>query len=115
MSDQRPWRIGYQVLRERVRHIPAMLRTQGRSPLEPVRVDPRSVRCFITSGVGSSEAHARYLAYLLAAEMGLPARFVPLSALSLAPPPTAAHDVLIVFSQGLSPNARLPLVMPEAW
>ncbi|WP_395821326.1 creatininase family protein [Archangium minus] len=114
MSDQ-TWRAGYEVLRERVRHLPAMLRAYAKSPIEPVRFDPRSVRCFITSGVGSSEAHARYLAYLLAGEMGLPSRFVPLSALSSAPHHMSERDALIVFSQGLSPNAQLPLVTPRAW
>ncbi|EAU64608.1 creatininase subfamily, putative [Stigmatella aurantiaca DW4/3-1] len=83
--------------------------------MAPVRFDPRSVRCFVTSGVGSSEAHARYLASLLSEEMGLPARFVPLSALAPVAPRTASRDVLIVFSQGLSPNARLPLAAPKAW
>ena len=31
------------------------------------------------------------------------------------PPAGAARDVLIVFSQGLSPNARLALAAPAAW
>ncbi|MDC0714777.1 creatininase family protein [Stigmatella sp. ncwal1] len=114
-SGPSPWRTGYEVLQERVQRLPALLRAQAKIPVAPVCFDPRSVRCFLTSGVGSSEAHARYLAALLSGEMGLPARFVPLSALAFAPPRTAERDVLIVFSQGLSPNARLPLATPKAW
>jgi creatinine amidohydrolase len=115
MSDPISWREGYDVLMDRVARLPEILRTQATASIEPIRVDPRSVHCFVTSGVGSSEAHARYLAHLLAAELGLPARFMPLSELAPVPPFTAERDVLIVFSQGLSPNARPALATPEAW
>jgi creatinine amidohydrolase len=78
----------------------------------PADFDPRAARAIRVTGAGSSAAHARYLAALLAEELGLPARFVPLGAFPLAPDP---RDVLIVFSQALSPNARLALTEPGGW
>jgi len=81
-------------------------------PAAPADFDPRAARAFRITGVGSSAAHARYLAALLAEELGLPARFVPLDAFPLAPDP---RDVLVVFSQALSPNATLALAEPGGW
>ncbi|HMO64952.1 MAG TPA: creatininase [Verrucomicrobiota bacterium] len=61
------------------------------------------------TGVGSSEAHARYLVWLLNTFTEHPAEFVPLSAFAAAPGPRATERTLVVFSQGLSQNARLAL------
>jgi creatinine amidohydrolase len=82
------------------------------APAPPADFDPRDARAIRVTGAGSSAAHARWLAALLADELGLPARFVPLGAFPLAPEP---RDVLIVFSQALSPNARLALTEPAGW
>jgi len=82
------------------------------TPAVPADFEPRAARAFRITGVGSSAAHARYLAVLLAEELGLPARFVPLDAFPLAGDP---RDVLVVFSQALSPNALLALDDPAAW
>src|SRR5262249_55409427 len=74
----------------------------------------RSGDQIVTTGVGSSAAHARLLASALT-ELGAPARFASLGAL-LAPPTRGAREsVLIVFSQGLSPNARVALAHPAEW
>ena len=81
-------------------------------PAPPASFDPRAVRAFRITGVGSSAAHARFLAVLLAEQLGLPARFVPLDAFPLDADP---RDVLIVFSQGLSPNAELALAGASGW
>ena len=80
----------------------------------PAPALPSDVRRFVLAGVGSSAAHARFLAHLLR-DGGLDARIAPISALVAAPDPSAADDVLIVVSQGLSPNARLPLRRASAW
>ena len=82
------------------------------APVPPADFDPGAARAFRITGVGSSAAHARYLAALLAEALGLPARFVPLDAFPLEPDP---RDVLVVFSQALSPNASLALTAPEGW
>jgi hypothetical protein len=70
---------------------------------------PASLGPTTTTGIGASEAPARILAEALVAR-GVPSRFVPLSAFALTPP---SGDSLVVFSQGLSPNAHLPLAAAE--
>lgn len=68
----------------------------------------------VTTGVGLSGGPARLLALRLAAR-GLPARFVPLSQWSRGAQETAAKPALLVlFSQGLSANARLASAVPAA-
>ena len=52
---------------------------------------------------------------MLLQEVGLDARFVPLSAFAAPSPADARADALVVFSQGLSPNARLALHDVERW
>ena len=67
---------------------------------------------FVTTGIGTSEGPARLLAHLLREHAGAAARFVPLSALAgagLALVGEGADAALVVFSQGLSPNAQLAL------
>lgn len=58
----------------------------------------------VTTGVGSSEAPARRCSALLR-RAGCSATFVPISAFATSSAPSGAE--LIVFSQGLSPNAKL--------
>jgi hypothetical protein len=62
--------------------------------------------CVVTTGIGGSEGPARWLAELLATR-GVSAHFRPLS--SFVDETPRACDLLISFSQGLSPNARLVL------
>ncbi|MFM7140426.1 MAG: hypothetical protein ACKO2K_00700, partial [Alphaproteobacteria bacterium] len=66
------------------------------------------VRGVVATGTGSSGAHARFLASLLS-ERGVAARAVPLGSFLDGPPPAAPDEAVIVFSQGLSPNARVAL------
>ncbi len=64
--------------------------------------------------MGNSSAHARFLADVLDREVGLPARYLSTGALA-SHAGEHARDALVVFSQGLSPNARFALTAPEAW
>jgi creatinine amidohydrolase len=107
------WRAGYDLLADRVARLPDLLRTSAAIEWPDVACGP--VRRWVTTGVGSSAAHARFLAHLLAEHLGLDARHVPLSAFLGAPPPGAADDGLVVVSQGLSPNARLALAQRRQW
>jgi hypothetical protein len=66
---------------------------------------PASLGPTTTTGIGGSEAPARLLAEALLSR-GVPARFLPLSTFALDPP---SGESLVVFSQGLSPNARLSI------
>ncbi len=93
---------------------PALLRELG----APLPVLPRalvSARRIVATGIGSSEAHARFLVSLLATELGLAARFRHAGEFLGAPPDDAESSALVVFSQGLSPNARFALAAPERW
>ena len=68
---------------------------------------PNSV---VTTGIGASEGPARMLAALLV-ESGVAARFCPLSSFARGAAPRG--ELLVLFSQGLSPNARLVLTDAE--
>jgi creatinine amidohydrolase len=115
-SGEEPrWRAGYRRLEARVRALPALLRAGAMLACEPPRLRPREVRGIVTTGIGSSAAHARLLAHLLVERLEIPARYAPASALLEAPPARAAEHALIVVSQGLSPNARLVLAGRDAW
>src|SRR5262245_17292313 len=72
-------------------------------------IDLTKYRSILTTGIGSSAAHSRYLAWLLRKYCGLNAAHVSSGAFIAAPAPQAREEAVIVFSQGLSPNARLPL------
>lgn len=72
-------------------------------------------RCLVTTGIGTSEGHARHLAEVAARWLGQPARFAHTAALARATPPGAEADWLVVFSQGLSPNARYAFCDVDAW
>jgi len=106
---------GLALLRARFSALPELLREALERLDAPAPFDPDRVRRIVTTGIGSSAGHARYLAHVLSESLGLPARFSPTGALASGPPPGALRDALIVFSQGLSPNARYALAHAEAW
>jgi creatinine amidohydrolase len=68
---------------------------------------------FVVTGIGASEGPARYTAALLRTALGARPRsvaFAPLSTFADAPLGQPARDAtLVIFSQGVSPNARLAL------
>ena len=96
------WREGHRLLAERIALLPAIVRDAARDAEVPLDLDVTGIRRLATTGIGSSEAHARLLAHLVAEHTTLPARFLPPSTL-LAPGRGCAEDALVVFSQGLSP------------
>jgi hypothetical protein len=89
-------------VRDAIASVPGALAAALSCTLPELASAPRSV---VTSGIGASEGPARILAALLA-EAGMAARFCPISAFVNRPP---CADLLVVFSQGLSPNARIAL------
>lgn len=64
---------------------------------------------FIATGTGSSEAHARYLATLLNLYTDRPASYLPLSGFTSSRREAFAGKTLVIFSQGVSPNAQIAL------
>lgn len=101
------------LLAARLRAAPALVRAAATQPLPPLPFLPAAARAILVTGLGSSAAHARLLAHLLADGAGLPARAVPAG--TFIADRADPRDALIVFSQGLSPNARLALAHPGAW
>lgn len=113
-------------LQRRIEQLPAELSAalsllQHRPPIPPL--SPEDAPIWVSGG-GMSEGPARFLCALLT-ERGLPAEYLPLSEfvasqLQLTPinPPAAAAPgarpprcgTLVLFSQGLAPNARFPLL-----
>jgi creatinine amidohydrolase len=75
----------------------------------------RLPRSLVTTGIGTSEGHARHLAEVAARWLGQPARFASTGSLMRGVPPNAKEDWLIVFSQGLSANARHAFRDVEQW
>lgn len=101
--------LGHALLAERLAQIPAVLAemiARGPAPLKPATLAaPR----FIITGTGSSEAHARYLAMLLNLYTGRAATYLPLSGFVDWHRDAFAGKTLVVFSQGVSPNAQIAL------
>ena len=67
---------------------------------------------FWVTGIGVAEGPAR-LFLALCQSRGVRAAFLPLSCFAGGPPPCDPPGTLVVFSQGLSPNARLALRAPH--
>jgi hypothetical protein len=101
--------LGHQLLAERLASIPATLAAMLTRGAAPLSVRTLSSQRFIITGTGSSEAHARYLAMLLNLYTDRAASYLPLSGFVAPAPGAFAGKTLIVFSQGVSPNAQIAL------
>jgi len=102
---------GLALLAARVAALPETLAEAARVPL-PALDALRGARRWVTTGVGGSEGPARVMAAALRESLGVCASFAPLSrfvsgALRLD------DAALVVFSQGLSPNARVALARTD--
>jgi len=99
---------GLALLASRIDAIPRFLRELGdgfggRGPGHPL---PGRI---VATGIGSSEAHARFLVWLLNRCTAVPAEFAPLGSFAQSAGWDAPERTLVVFSQGLSSNARMAL------
>lgn len=115
LVEPKNWIVGLRLLRSRNESIPELLRTALTSTFDEEEI-ARSIAPagVVTTGVGSSAAHARFLASVLD-ELGVPARFAPLTTFLEPPAAAAAARTLVVFSQGLSSNARLAIRSAPSW
>jgi creatinine amidohydrolase/Fe(II)-dependent formamide hydrolase-like protein len=109
------WRAAHDVLAARARALPDLLRVAAAADMPPPRLGLGAVRRVVTTGVGSSAAQARLLAWILAERLGCDARFRPLGAFLEPTPAGSCDDLLVVVSQGLAPNARVALADLAAW
>ena len=94
--------------KECVARVPDLLEALKNAP-------PKLPRVLVTTGIGTSEGHARHLAEAAVRWMGQPARFATTGSLMHGPPPESKQDWLVVFSQGLSANARHAFRDLEQW
>jgi creatinine amidohydrolase len=110
MGDLHPsWSEGLEILRRRQRALPEAVLRAWTVPLDLSGIEFAEYRSVLTTGIGSSFAHAEYLAWLLRNRGGTPAWSVSSGSFMTPPGGEAREQALVVFSQGLSPNARLPL------
>ncbi len=100
---------GHELLARRLAQIPAVLEGMLAGPPPPLLPATRASRRFVVTGTGSSEAHARYLAALLNLQTDRAAAYLPLSGFTAAHRGAFAGRTLVVFSQGVSPNAQIAL------
>lgn len=98
--------LGHALLRDRQRRIPSLLSGMLEEKFDPILPDQGPSR-FVVTGTGSSGAHGRYLCWLLNRYTPHAAEFRDLSAFLREDEPENA--VLVVISQGISPNATFPL------
>ncbi len=101
--------LGHALLAERLASLPAILAAMLERGPAPLRAASTAARRFIVTGTGSSEAHARYLTMLLNLHTDRAAAYLPLSGFTLAERAAFAGATLVVFSQGVSPNAQIAL------
>jgi hypothetical protein len=99
---------GLGLLAERVETIPARLPALGDEPAFSLGNRRRPGRV-VATGIGSSEAHARHLVGLLNRYTPVPAEYLPIGAFGSAAALDHPDRTLVVFSQGLSSNARMAL------
>ncbi len=105
MSDP----LGHTLLSERLGMIPDVLSemlVRGAAPLNSATLASQR---FVVTGTGSSEAHARYLSTLINLHTDRAAAYLPLSGFVDAPIANFSGKTLVVFSQGVSPNAQIAL------
>jgi hypothetical protein len=101
--------LGHDLLAARLDRIPAILTEMLVRGPAPVSARTRAGSRFIITGTGSSEAHARYLVMLLNLYTDRAAAYLPLSGFVESPAGAFAGKTLVVWSQGVSPNAQIAL------
>lgn len=101
--------LGHSLLQRRLDQIPEVLSGMLARGLNRLLPATTSSQRFIITGTGSSEAHARYLVMLLNLYTDRSACYLPLSGFTDEHRPAFNGKTLIVFSQGVSPNAQIAL------
>ncbi|MGZ0654226.1 hypothetical protein ACWPKS_01340 [Coraliomargarita sp. W4R72] len=99
---------GLEILAQRIEEVPQWLQqTLGKAFPEPFPAG--QVRQVVTTGIGSSEAAAKYLSALLNRIPAVHSEYLPTAAFYGELPAATEQKHLIVFTQGLSPNAQIVL------
>ena len=100
---------GHRLLAGRVERVPELIRAMLTTGFVAKRPATARMKRVVATGIGSSEAQARYFVWLLNSFTDIPARFLPLASFVEPFGPAAAEQTLVVFSQGLSSNASFAL------
>ncbi len=101
-----PDEYGHRLLAGRLAQIPSVLSRMLAEPMPPLQPATLESRRFIVTGTGSSEAHARYLGTLFNLHTDRTACYLPLSGFSAYHREAFTGKTLVIFSQGVSPNAQ---------
>jgi creatinine amidohydrolase len=99
---------GLDILAQRIGEVPQYLQQCLKSSIVRPFAPARGRQVVIT-GIGSSEAAAKYLATLLNRSGLISAEYLPTAAFYGKLPPASAAKEFVVFTQGLSPNAQISL------
>ncbi len=100
---------GHELLAHRLEQIPGELAGMIVRGLPQLRPGTLAAEQFIVTGTGSSEAHARYFSHLINLYTDRTATYIPLSGFLNTSRELMRRRTLVVFSQGLSPNAQIAL------
>jgi len=99
---------GLEILEKRIGEVPQWLRQTLSDPFPKQCLSPE-VQQVVTTGIGSSEAAARYLTALLNKTQSVASEYLPSSSFYGELPPSTTGKHLVVFTQGLSSNAQIAL------
>lgn len=101
--------LGHRLLFQRMEQIPGELAGMLVRGLPQLRPATLASERFIVTGTGSSEAHARYFCTLINHCTDRAAAYIPLSHFVGQDLRLFSDRTLVVFSQGISPNAQIAL------
>jgi hypothetical protein len=114
--------LGHEVLAQRLASLPQLVEDflEGVASSESAgdKIDLGHIKEITISGTGSSLAHAQYLAWLLAAVPQLTVRVESFDAFycgDFVRPARKDESLLVLISQGLSPNAQIVLACRSAF
>ncbi|WOO40652.1 hypothetical protein [Rubellicoccus peritrichatus] len=100
--------LGHETLKVRIESIPGHLQSILRAPPPQVKA-LKQAPSVVTTGLGSSEATARYLTSLLNRSGTVRSEFLPHSVFYGELPSYENRPHIVLFSQGLSPNTEIVL------
>jgi creatinine amidohydrolase len=101
--------LGHGLIEQRLAQIPSLLIKMLEETSITLSSKTLAAQSFIVTGIGSSEAHARYLTLLLNIHTHYQALYIGFTGLMRMTNIFNSDRILVLFSQGLSPNAQMVL------
>jgi len=106
-TDETEEPLGHRLLESRIERCASIIESLIELPVRP-RL-PHIPQHFVITGIGSSEAHARFFVNLINEYSTATAHFAPISSFLNSAKIEYKQSTLVVISQGICPNAMLPL------